>query len=82
MIAVGYGTLMAALFSLMFNPMTLISLLTVVQGGFALRSLLRGDWYRKRLGAHYYVILLCTIVGTLIGAIPYFLILLALVLSI
>jgi hypothetical protein len=82
MVAVGYGTLAAALLSLVFNPMLLVSFLAVLQGSLALVSLLRGNWYRKRLGAHYYVVLLCTIVGTLIGAWPYFLILLAIVMVI
>lgn len=81
MIAVGYGTLVAGLCSQVFNPMTLVSFLAVLQGSLALVSLLRGDWYRERLGKHYYLILLCTIAGTIIGALPYIYIVLAIVLA-
>lgn len=81
MAALGYGTLATALVSLIFNPMTLFSMFAVVQGGYAQRSLLRGDWYRKRLGWQFYLVVLCTVAGTIIGAIPYVFILLAIVLS-
>lgn len=81
MVAVGYGTLVAGLCSLVFNPMTLVSFLAVLQGSLAIVSLLRGDWYRERLGKQYYVVLVCTALGTIIGAWPYLLILLAIVLA-
>jgi len=74
--AVGYiqwaafGNLGIGLFSFLFNPFLLVSVVAIVNAVYISISLLRDNWYRDRMGGMFGAAVACAIIGGVIGAIP------------